>query len=447
MARIKLTAGRIRDFTTDKSQAFLWDSEAPGLAVRATPSGKSAFIFQGKLNRKDIRCTIGDVGTWGIDLAREEARRLGTLVDQGIDPREQKRERIAASEAKREALRQHDVTVSEAWNAYIEARMPRWSARHLQNHLTLAQTGGEKRKSGRHPGEPETTLPGPVHSLLNRRLGDIDGNAMKAWLSNEIERGPSQAEQAFRVFRTFIGWCAEHDDYKGVVNADACAAKALREMVPKVKPKDDVLQKEQLSSWFAAVRRIRNPVIAAYLQALLVTGARREELAGLTWDGIDFQWKTITIHDKVEGDRTIPLTPLVGELLASLPRRKDAEGKPLPWVFSSPTAANGRLQEPRKQHINALEAAGLPHLSLHGLRRSFGTLAEWTEAPVGVVAQIMGHKPSAIAEKHYRRRPLDLLRMWHTRIEASILEQAGIEQPEEGQQGLRLVKGNAATSR
>ena len=30
---------------------------------------------------------------------------------------------------------------------------------------------------------------------------------------------------------------------------------------------------------------------------------------------------------------------------------------------------------------------------------------------MGVVAQIQGHKPSALAEKHYRRRPLDLLRV------------------------------------
>jgi hypothetical protein len=52
----------------------------------------------------------------------------------------------------------------------------------------------------------------------------------------------------------------------------------------------------------------------------------------------------------------------------------------------------------------------------------------------------MGHKPSAIAEKHYRRRPLDLLRMWHERIEAWILEQAGIELPKEEAGGLRLVK-------
>jgi integrase len=85
-------------------------------------------------------------------------------------------------------------------------------------------------------------------------------------------------------------------------------------------------------------------------------------------------------------------------------------------------------------------AAGLPALTLHGLRRSFGTLAEWVECPTGVSAQIMGHKPSALAEKHYRRRPLDLLRMWHTKIEGWILEQAGIEQPgEEQAAGLRVV--------
>jgi hypothetical protein len=46
--------------------------------------------------------------------------------------------------------------------------------------------------------------------------------------------------------------------------------------------------------------------------------------------------------------------------------------------------------------------------------------------PAGVVAQIMGHKPSATAEKHYTVRPLDLLRVHHEKIEAWILEQAGI---------------------
>jgi intergrase/recombinase len=61
--------------------------------------------------------------------------------------------------------------------------------------------------------------------------------------------------------------------------------------------------------------------------------------------------------------------------------------------------------------------------------------------PVGVVAQIMGHKPSALAEKHYRRRPLDLLRKWHDTIEAWLLEQAGIEfDASAAQAGLHAVE-------
>jgi integrase len=80
-------------------------------------------------------------------------------------------------------------------------------------------------------------------------------------------------------------------------------------------------------------------------------------------------------------------------------------------------------------------------LSIHGLRRSFGTLAEWCEVPAGVVAQLQGHKPSATAEKHYRVRPLDLLRMWHTRIEAWILSEAGVPQDDAQDLGsLRVVK-------
>src|SRR5699024_7396713 len=103
------------------------------------------------------------------------------------------------------------------------------------------------------------------------------------------------------------------------------------------------------------------------------------------------------------------------------------------------TAEAGYLADGNHAHTDAIEAVGLPHLTLHGLRRSFGTLSEWVECPVGVVAQIQGHKPSALAEKHYRKRPLDLLRMWHNKIELWILDQAGLEQPPVNS-GLRRIK-------
>ncbi len=220
-----------------------------------------------------------------------------------------------------------------------------------------------------------------------------------------------------------------------------------RDELPKKKAKDDCLQREQLKVWFEKIRTIHNPTISAYLQATLLTGARREEVAGIQWTDIDFQWKTIRIADKVEGERSIPMTPYVESLLLDLKRRNEtpppkyrilngkkiendlANWSPSEWVFQSRRAKNGRLQDPSIQHRSACASAGIDGLTIHGLRRSFGTLAEWVECPAGVVAQIMGHKPSATAEKHYRRRPIDLLRMWHSKIEGWILEQAGIEQP------------------
>jgi integrase len=208
----------------------------------------------------------------------------------------------------------------------------------------------------------------------------------------------------------------------------------------KSKKKDDVLQREQLPAWFAAVRQIGNPVISAYLQALLLTGARREELAALKWEDVDFKWNSLKLNDKVEDFRMVPLTPYVAALLQDLKRlndtppsvralrRLDAKGqewKPSKWAFSSRTAASGRLTEPSIAHRKACAVAGLD-ISLHGLRRSFATLSEWTETPAGIAAQIQGHAPQGVREQNYIRRPLDLLRMWHDKIEGWILKEAGI---------------------
>lgn len=462
MQRERLTPDRIRKFTCPPGvqQGFLWDTEAPRLAVRATAAGSKAFIFESKLNRRTLRVTIGDVRAWGIEEqrdpagnvilpgARQEARRLQTLVDQGTDPREQKAERAAAMEARRAQDRSEEAPALVAWDTYMAARTARWSPRTLLDHQRLVDPGGRPKTRGRKKGEGDTTQPGILRALLAQPLRAIDKAAVRQFLQAEVDR-PTQAGNAFVRLRAFLNWAAEQPEYSGQARVDACASRMARDELPRRMPKQDNLQREMLRPWFAAVRALPNPVHAAYLQALLLIGARREELAALRWEDCDFQWRTLRIADKVEGGRTVPMTPFVSALLLDLKRRNDTPppewriigGRrvrndlkgwaPSPWVFSSPTAASGRLTEPRISHKRALDAAGLPDLSLHGLRRSFGSLAEWVETPVGIVAQIQGHAPSALAEKHYRVRPIDLLRMWHSKIEAWILAEAGLKQPAE----------------
>jgi integrase len=266
-----------------------------------------------------------------------------------------------------------------------------------------------------------------------------------------------------RLLKAFLRWAASEQDLKDIADPMAASAKKTRELAGKAKPKNDCLQREQLPAWFEHVRQIPNPVISAYLQVLLLTGRRREEIAEMKWEDVNFQWKGIDMKDKIEGRSAMSLTPYVAHLLASLPKRNE-------WVFSSVQAldqdgknaerraryharigqaapvgdvairsSSGRLIDPSNAHRKACAAAGLV-LTLHGLRRSFGTLCEWLDIPGGISAQIQGHAPQGVREQNYIRRPLDLLRVHHERIEAWILEQAEVPfDPKTATSGLRAV--------
>jgi integrase len=420
----ELTAGIIErlECPSGKSQAFLRDRKSPSLRVRVTAAGAKSFVFEAKLNRKNIRRTIGDVRSWTIDAARAEANRLRVQLDQGSDPRDIEREMQESKVTKRAQESAQAVTVGTAWAEYVEARRPRWGLLHYRDHIAKAKAGGEAAIRGTR-GRRETVA-GPLHPLMVMKLRDLTPVVIARWAEDQTQIRPTATALSWRLLRGFLSWCSEHAQYAVAMPAhNPAKAKAVREVVAKPKAKQDVLQREQLPAWFDAVRQLSNPLAAAFLQTLLLTGARPGEVLAMRWLDVNSKWKGLTIGDKVEGERTIPLTPFVAQLLAALPRVND-------WVFASrssdPKMADRAMSTPHKLHERACEVAGIDGLTLHGLRRSFKSLSEWVETPTGVVAQIMGHKPSATAEKHYTVRPLDLLRVHHERIEAWILDQAKV---------------------
>jgi hypothetical protein len=233
--------------------------------------------------------------------------------------------------------------MGEVWGRYIEDRRPHGSDRHHADHLEMVEPGGRARTN--RPGVK--TIPGPLAPLLPLRLVDLMPAAVEAWAAREAKDRPARVWLALRLLKAFLRWADGEADLKGKADPGAAGTKRAREVAGKAKPKNDVLQREQLPALFRYVRQIQNPVIAAYLQCLLLTGARREELA-------------------------------------ALPRRNE-------WVFSSLEAVDGHIVEPSIQHRKACAAAGL-----------------------------------------------DLLRVHHDRIEAWMLEQAGIEQPSASEEQARL---------
>jgi integrase len=160
----------------------------------------------------------------------------------------------------------------------------------------------------------------------------------------------------------------------------------------------------------------------------------------------------MSLAEKVGHDpREVPVTPFVESLITALPRHNEwvfpslrqlsgdeknaerraryhaAKGQKPPPLTVVENSASGRISDPSIAHRRACAAAGLEGLTLQGLRRSFASLCEWLDIPGGISAQIQGHRPQGVREQNYIRRPLDLLRLHHTRIETWILEQARIE--------------------
>ena len=430
--RVNLTAGAIERLTCPdgKQQAFMRDSEAPGLRVRVTSAGAKSFVYEAKLDRQTIRRTIGDVKLWSIEQARSEARRLAVLLDNGQDPREIERQQQADRAATKAAATAKALTVGDVWPLYLENGKPKrrdaWKPRYRADLEAMAAPGGEPKKRGQG-----TTRPGPLYPLLALPLAGVNEDTLKSWYDREALTGKHQAARALMMFRGFLRWCAARPEYRELTDREAGKAAAIVESLPSSTRRTDALEAAQVLGWWAGVEQLSNRTASAYLRALLLTGARREELAALTWANVDFQWRKLTIADKVDSTRTIPLTPYMAQLLATLPRMG-------PFVFAS-TGKAGRITDTRASHAKALQSAAIEGLTIHGLRRSFSLLGEAAGAPAGAIAQVMGHKPSATAEG-YRPRSIDALRPFLEQIEAHILNLAGVQFDAQAEPGkLRAV--------
>lgn len=432
-SRIRLTAGRVDDFTcpAEKSQAFLWDTDAPTLMLRATPTGRKTYAFESRLNGKTIRVPIGTIADWSLGDARTKARELSRLVDQGIDPRDVQREKQEAREAKAAQDVAESITVGAIWPEYLANGSPKrkdaWKPRYKADLTAMGSEGGKPKKRGKG-----LTRPGPIYPLRALKLIELDEDTLQVWYEREAKTSKHQAARALMMFRGFLRWCASQPQYRKLVDRDAGRAPAILDQLPKTTSRKDVLETAQVRGWWSAVEQLPNKTASVYLRALLLTGARKEEMATLRWEQIDFRWHKLTLADKVDASRTIPLTPYLAQILAGLPRKSA-------FVFASIGKA-GRIVDARASHSKALAEAGIAHLTFHGLRRAFIQRGR-AVAPAGTVAQIAGHKPSATAEG-YAEMPLDDLRPYAAMVEKHILDLAGVVFDAVAEPGkLQLVQG------
>ena len=430
-----------------KAQAIYKSPRVQGLGVRVTAKGTKTFVYDRSVKGKTVRINIGpaprsvnDDNALSVPEAEAIAFDLNVQVAAGRDPRAIRLEKgladSAALDREKQQRDRESVTLRNVWNVYIEERSPNWSERHHRDAVNLADPGGRPHKRG-----SGKTKPGPLASLMKEPLVSIDQDRITAWAKMEGAKRPTQARLARRHLIACMRWCLEEGprEWRHLVDREALKlTRTASRRLGKPKAKDDRLEAPQLKAFFSELKKHSVPVTRAFITTLLLTGARKNEISKLEWPHVDWRWKRLTLHDKATQDkRVIPLTPYVESVLRDIERNKPAD---VSWVFASHRKPGEALQWVNKALAEVCKAAGIERISVHGLRRSFASLAESADLPAGAVAQIMGHAPTAIAEKHYRRRSIDELRAFAVRFESWMLESAEIEFTPETE-GLRLVKG------
>jgi hypothetical protein len=227
-----------------------------------TATGASAYIFESRLNGKTVRVTIGNPKAWTLDAAQAK--------------REAEEQRQREEEAARCVM-----TLADAWAAYLTDRRPHWGDLHYQDHVTKARPGGEA--YNRRTKKPAKTKPGPLAALMPLPLHTLDAATIEKWAATEGKTRPASAWLAWRLLSVFLGWCREQPQYAVVVPAhNPAKTRRAREALGRPAVKSDVLTREQLKAWFAAVHGIRNKTTATARQGL---GVRVEhegrEIGGL----------------------------------------------------------------------------------------------------------------------------------------------------------------------
>ena len=135
MATGKITKRSVDGVKPGPRDAYLWDSEIKGFALKVTPPGTRTYLFEYKAaRRRTRRVTIGHHGKITPDQARKRAVQLAAEVELGSDP-------AAVIATKRQAPTVREL--AEEWMAdHVQSK------RKTQNSEGLSGLAGPVRAAG-----------------------------------------------------------------------------------------------------------------------------------------------------------------------------------------------------------------------------------------------------------------------------------------------------------
>ena len=397
-----------------KGRIELADALVAGLYIRITERDRRSWSVMYRIagNRRVRRLTLGSWPAVGLAEARKRAKDVLLEAMAGKDP--------ASKKIKKEeqAPDLFEDVAAEFVLRFLKPRQKRWQATEaiINNKLV-----------SRWRGRPIRQITKPdVLKLLDREM-----DAGRQRMANQSHQ---LAGQLFR-------WALR----RGYVDQDPTAGV---DKPAKDRSRDRVLSDGELAEVWQAASQLGYP-FGPFVQLLVLTGQRRNEVAGLLWAEIDFDkqlWSLPADRTKNGRPHDVPLSASAIAILEKMPRLADrvfpsakkTSERTISGFSKTKRRIDALILEERKRRAAAWDQPSddvepMPAWVLHDLRRTTVTgMAELGVQPhviEAVVNHVSGHKAGVAGVYNratYAVEKREALERWSAHI-ASIVDVDTVE--------------------
>jgi integrase len=349
--RTALTAAFVKTATADpgKDRTIYWDSTKPGFGLVVTQNGAKSYVIQYRAGGQSRRLTL-DANALSLDDARREAKKHQGDIERGKDPLAEKRASVAAvATAKTNTLR-----------------------------VVACDYFKREGKKIRTMKERQNTFERLVFPKLgDRQIDDIKRSDIVRLLDDiEENRGPVRATKTLAFLSALFSWHAARTD-----SFSSPIVRGMARSKPHERARDRILSDAEIVAVLNAADA-QPGAFSSLVKFLLLTGARRNEAAHMTWDEIvdGVLWTLPANRNKTKQELVRPLSKEAQTVLNNIPHIGN-------YVFT--VGGSRPVAFDNKKRLDAV--SGTTGWRLHDLRRTARSLLSRAGVNSDIAERCLGH--------------------------------------------------------
>jgi len=345
------------------------DEKVQFLKLSIGTGGTKTYILHRKVKGKPQRIKIGRFKELTVEQARDQAKKLNSIITLGGDPQEEKRKE------------RNQLTFKELYEFYYEQHAKVFTKRPIDNR-----------------------------NMMKKHVFPIIGNLKVAKITKEKIRklhlsigeirSGATANRIITIVSSVFTFCIKHDYYEGT---NPCSGiKKFRTF-----NRDRFLSKEELVSFFNAVEE-EEQLFKDFFLMLLFTGARKGNVLAMKWTDIDFDLQRWRIPDSQTKNKEVNIVVLSSDALEIL-KYRNQENKKLqsPSLFVFPgEGRGGYLKDPKRAFERIRTRMGKDDIRMHDLRRTLGSYMAISGTSLPIIGKALNHK-SQVSTAIYARLSQD----------------------------------------